>query len=78
LFDDLDVVALTETHLFLDETPLHIPSFQRLHNPRPVFDMSSVRAAVKYSDGVAIFVNDSWSDCVSLWKQSTNGTKLRL
>jgi hypothetical protein len=27
LFDDLDVVALIETHLFPDETPLHIPGF---------------------------------------------------
>jgi len=78
LFDDSDVVALTETHLFLDETPLHIPGFQCLHNPRPVFDMSLVIAAVKHSGGVAVFVNDSWSDCVSLWKQSTDGTSLWL
>jgi len=27
LFDDSDVVALTETHLFPDETPLHMPGF---------------------------------------------------
>jgi len=78
LFDESDVVALTETHLFLDETPLHMSSFQCLHNPRPVFDMSSVRVAVKHSGGVAVFVNDSWSDCVSLWNQSTNGTRLWL
>jgi hypothetical protein len=76
LFDDSDVVALTETHLFPDETPLHMPGFQCLHNPRPVFDIdiSSVRAAVKHNGGVAIFVNESWSDCVSLWKQNTYGT----
>ncbi len=55
-----------------------MPGFQCLHNPRPVFDISSVRAAVKHSGGVAIFVNDSWSDCVSLWKQSTDGTRLWL
>jgi len=78
LFDESDVVALTETHLFPDETPLHMPSFQCLHNPRLVFDMSSVKAAVKHSGGVAVFVNDSWSDCVSLWKQSTDGTRLWL
>jgi hypothetical protein len=78
LFDDSDVVALTKTHLFPDETPLHMPGFQCLHNPRPVFDMSSVRARVKHSGGVAVFVNDSWSDCVSLWKHSTNGTRLWL
>jgi len=40
--------------------------------------MSSVRAAVKHSGGVAIFVNDSWSNCVSLWKQNTDGTRLWL
>jgi hypothetical protein len=40
--------------------------------------MSSVRATVKHSGGVAVFVNDSWSDYVSLWKQSTDGTKLWL
>jgi hypothetical protein len=78
VFDDSDVVALTETHLFPDETPLHIPGFQCLHNPRPVFDMSSVRAVMKHSGGVVVFVNDSWSDCVSLWKQSTDGTRLWL
>ncbi len=55
-----------------------MPGFQCLHNPRPVFDMSSVRTAMKHSGGVAVFVNDSWSDCVSLWKQSTHGTKLWL
>jgi hypothetical protein len=54
LFDDLDVVALIETHLFLDETPLHMLGFQCLHNPRPVFDMSSVRATMKHSGGVAV------------------------
>ncbi len=69
---------MTETHLFPDETPLHMPGFQCLHNPRCVFDMSSVRAAVKHSGGVAIFVNDSWSNCVSLWKQNTDGTRLWL
>jgi hypothetical protein len=25
-----------------------------------------------------LIINDSWSDCVSLWKQSTDGTKLWL
>jgi hypothetical protein len=40
--------------------------------------MSSVKATVKHSGGVAVFVNDSWSDYVSLWKQSTDGTKLWL
>jgi len=40
--------------------------------------MSSVRATENHSGGVAIFVNDSWSDYVSLWKQSTNGTRLWL
>jgi hypothetical protein len=55
LFDDSDVVALIETHLFLDETPLHILGFQCLHNPRLVFDMSSIRAAVKHSGGVVVF-----------------------
>jgi hypothetical protein len=40
--------------------------------------MSSVRATVKHSGGVVVFVNDSWSDYVSLWKQSTDGTKLWL
>ncbi len=78
MFDDSDVIALTETHLFPDETPLHMPGFQCLHNPRPVCDMSSIRAAVKHSGGVVVFVKDSWSDCVSLWKQSTNGTRLWL
>jgi hypothetical protein len=78
LFDDSDVVALTETHLFPDETPLHMPGFQCLHNPCPVCDMSSTRAVVKHSGGVAVFVNDSWSDSVSLWKQSTDGTRLWL
>jgi hypothetical protein len=78
LFDDSDVVALTETHLFPNETPLHMPGFQYLHNPRTVFDMSSIRAVVKHSGGVVVFVNDSWSDCVSLWKQSTDGTRLWL
>jgi hypothetical protein len=78
LFDDLDVVALTKTHLFPDETPLHMLGFQCLHNPHLVFDMSLVRAIVKHSGGVTIFVNDSWSDYVSLWKQSTDGTRLWL
>jgi hypothetical protein len=78
LFDESDVVPLTETHLFPAETPLNMPGFQCLHNPRPVFDMSSVRAAVKHNGGVAVFVNDSWSNCVSLWKQSTDGTRLWL
>jgi len=55
-----------------------MPGFQCLHNPRPVFDMNSVRVAVKHSGGVAVFVNDSWLDCVSLWKQSTDGTRLWL
>jgi hypothetical protein len=59
-------------------TPLHMPGFQCLHNPRPIFDMSSVRAAVKHSGGVVVFVNDSWLDCVSLWKQSIDGTRLWL
>jgi hypothetical protein len=40
--------------------------------------MSSTRAVVKHSGGVVVFVNDSWSDCVSLWKQSTDGTRLWL
>jgi hypothetical protein len=40
--------------------------------------MSSVRAVVKHSGGVAIFVHDAWSDCVSLWKQSIDGTRLWL
>jgi hypothetical protein len=40
--------------------------------------MSSVRAVVKHSGGFAIFVNDAWLDCVSLWKQSTDGTRLWL
>jgi hypothetical protein len=40
--------------------------------------MSSVRAAVKHSGGVAVFVDDSWSNCVSLWKHSTYGTRLWL
>jgi hypothetical protein len=40
--------------------------------------MSSVRATVKHSGGVVVFVNDSWSVYVSLWKQSTNGTRLWL
>jgi hypothetical protein len=66
LFDDSNVVALTETHLFLDETPLHMPGFQCLHNPHPVFNMSSIRAVVKHSGGVAVFVNDSWSDYVPM------------
>jgi len=78
LFDDSNVVALTETHLFPDETSLHMPGFQCLHNPRPVFDMSLVRAAMKHGGGVAVFMNDSWSDCVSLWKQSIDGTRLWL
>jgi hypothetical protein len=78
LFDDLDVVELIETHLFPDETPLYMLGFQCLHNPHPVFNMSSVRATVKHSGGVVIFVNDSWLDCVSLWKQSTDGTRLWL
>jgi len=51
---------------FLDETPLHMPGFQCLYNPRPVFDMSSIRTAMKHSGGVVVFVNDSWSNCVSL------------
>ncbi len=55
-----------------------MPGFQCLHNPRPVFVMSSVKAAVKHSGGVVVFVNDSWSNCVSLWKQSTYGTRLWL
>jgi len=59
LFDDSDVVALTETHLFPDETPLHILGFQCLDNPHPVFDMSSVRATMKHSGGVGVFMNDS-------------------
>jgi hypothetical protein len=33
---------------------------------------------VKHSGGVVVFVNDSWLDCVSLWKQSTDGTRLCL
>jgi hypothetical protein len=78
LFDDLDVVALTKTHLFPDETPLHMPGFQCLHNPCPVFDMNSITAVVKHSGGVVVFVNDSWSDCVSLWKRNTDGTRLWL
>jgi hypothetical protein len=78
LFDDLDVVALTKTHLFPDETPLHMPGFKCLHNPRPVCDMSSIRVVVKHSGGVAIYVNDASSDCVSLWKQSTDDTRLWL
>jgi len=40
--------------------------------------MSSIRTTVKHNGGVIIFVNDSWSDCVSLWKQSTDGTRLWL
>jgi len=40
--------------------------------------MSSIRAAMKHSGGVVVFVNDSWSDYVSLWKQSTDGTRLWL
>jgi len=40
--------------------------------------MSSIRATMKHSGGVVVFVNDSWSDYVSLWKQSTNGTRLWL
>ncbi len=52
--------------------------FQCLHNPRPICDMSLIRAVVKHSGGVAVFVNDAWSDCVSLWKQSTDGTRLWL
>jgi hypothetical protein len=76
LFDDSDVVALTKTHLFPNETPLHMPGFQCLHNLHLVFDMNSVRAAMKHNGGVAIFVNDSWSNCVSLWKQSIDGTML--
>jgi len=78
LFDDLYVVELTETHLFPDETPLHMPGFQCLHNPRPIFDMSFVRTAVNHSGGVVVFVNDSWLDYVSLWKHSTDGTRLWL
>jgi hypothetical protein len=78
LFDDSDVVTLTETHLFLDKTPLHMPGFKCLHNPRPIFDMSSIKVAVKHSGGVVVFVNDSWSECVSLWKQNTDGTRLWL
>ncbi len=78
LFDDSNVVALIETHFFPNETPLHMPSFQCLHNPRPICDMRSIRTAMKHSGGVAVFVKDSWSDCVSLWKQSTDGTRLWL
>ncbi len=33
---------------------------------------------MKHSGGFAIFVNDAWLDCVSLWKQSTDGTRLWL
>jgi hypothetical protein len=33
---------------------------------------------MKHSGGVAVFVNDTWSDYVSLWKQSTDGTRLWL
>jgi hypothetical protein len=33
---------------------------------------------VKHSGGVVVFVNDSWSDYVSLWKQSIDGTRLWL
>jgi hypothetical protein len=40
--------------------------------------MNSIRATVKHSGGVAVFVNDSWSNCVSLWKQSIDGTRLWL
>jgi len=40
--------------------------------------MNSVRVVVKHSGGVAVFVNDSWSNYVSLWKQSTDGTRLWL
>jgi len=40
--------------------------------------MSSVRATVKHSGGVAVFVNDSWSNYVSLWKQNIDGTRLWL
>ncbi len=61
-----------------NETPLHMHGFQCLHNPHPVFDMNLARAAVKHSGGVEVFVSDSWSNCVSLWKQSTDGTRLWL
>jgi hypothetical protein len=40
--------------------------------------MSLVSVAMKHSGGVVVFVNDSWSNCVSLWKQSTDGTTLWL
>jgi hypothetical protein len=40
--------------------------------------MSSIKAAMKHSGDVVVFVNDSWSDCVSLWKQSIDGTRLWL
>ncbi len=32
----------------------------------------------RVSGGVEVFVNDSWSNCVSLWKQSKDGTRLWL
>jgi len=40
--------------------------------------MNFIRAVVKHSGGVTVFVNDSWLDCVSLWKQNTDGTRLWL
>jgi hypothetical protein len=75
LFQQVDVVALTETHHFPGDTFPVLPRFCCFDVARPVTTQGVVQ---KHSGGIAVLVRDTWANNTVVWKTARDGTRIWL
>ncbi len=75
LFQHVDVVALTETHHFPDDTFLVLPRFCCFDVAKLVTTQGVVR---KHSGSIAVLVRETWANSTAVWKTIRDGTRIWL
>jgi hypothetical protein len=75
LFQNVDVVVLTETHHFSGDTFPVLPGFCCFDVAKPVTPQGVIR---KHSGGIAVLVRETWANSTTVWKIARDGTRIWL
>jgi hypothetical protein len=75
LFQHVDVVTLTETHHFPNDTFSVLPRFYYFDVAKLVTPQGVVQ---KRSGGIVILVRERWANSTNVWKTTRDGTRIWL
>jgi exonuclease III len=73
LFDNVDVVALTETHHLAGDTLPTIAGFRSFDIARP-----ATKLGANPHGGLAVFVRETWADDTTVWKTASDASRMWL